>query len=109
MKIFRNLFSRSEIIKIIVKVSVWLKQFYIILTRGKKRLGMNVFGELAEKSILDDALSVRALLCWTKFGKNLASDYFLAKVCVRPLSQILTGVWGGRHIYIIYKFIQLSN
>ena len=31
------------------------------------------------KVFFDDALSVRAVLCWTKFGKNLASDFFEPK------------------------------
>ena len=82
------MFSRSEIIKIIVKLSVWLKQFYIILTRGKKRLSLNVFGELAEKSIFWWRIVSSCVTLLDKIWKNLASDFFGPKLKFRKVKKI---------------------
>ena len=40
------------------------------------------------KVFFDDALSVRAVLCWTKFGKNLASDFFGPKLKFEKVKKI---------------------
>ena len=46
------------------------------------------------KVFFDDALSVRALLCWTKFGeKNLASDFHEPRAHL----QVAT-VWVGVYV-----------
>ena len=78
-KLFKQLVPRMKIFRnysVEVKLSnycqtICRKQFCAILMRGKKRLSLNVFGESAVKSIFEDALSVRALLCWTNFGKKI--------------------------------------
>ena len=58
-----------------IKLSVWLKQFYILLTQGKKRLGLNVFGELAERSIFWWRIVSSCVTLLDKIWKNTASDF----------------------------------
>ena len=52
-------------------------------------------GNWLRKVFIDDALSVCALLCWTKFGKYVASDFFEPKLEKQGKNPKFPHAFGG--------------